>query len=114
MKHYHQDPIRVWEYWYGNRIIVRDISGRLISKTQFNTTHEHSWNIDHILPMSMGGTDILENIIPVHKKTNEEKAASFPTFWANNNNVQIKSISLRKGNKYVKSWEIYCNGQKVI
>ncbi len=39
--------------------------------------------IDHIRPLSKGGSDILENIIICHRDTNEEKNNSFP-HWKTN------------------------------
>lgn len=33
------------------------------------------WHIDHLIPFSKGGSDIIENLRPTHKKCNELKGS---------------------------------------
>lgn len=116
MRHYKQDPIDIWEYWFGDRSVTRDFANRLIMKDKYGVESENGWTIDHINPISNGGTDVIENIIPVHHLTNKEKGNKFPIFWTNGSKITLKKIKVfseRKG-KYVEIWEIFRNNEKVI
>ena len=73
-----------WNEFYGNKETVRDYAGRLIKKSACGNPHSDYYpTIDHIRPLSLGGSDILGNIEICHRDTNEEKADSFPHWKAN-------------------------------
>ena len=114
VKHYKQDLNKIWQQWYGNKVIVKDISGREISLYEFNIDTERSWNIDHIMPISLGGTDVLENLIPMHIQTNIEKSDSFPMFNANNKIITIKRSFKNRNGKHKKGWCFYDDNKKII
>ena len=76
--------IDVWNEFYGNKETVRDYAGRLMKKSACgNPNSDYCPTIDHIRPLSLGGSDILGNIEICHRDTNEEKANSFP-HWKTN------------------------------
>ncbi|WP_322949528.1 HNH endonuclease domain-containing protein [Mycoplasmopsis cynos] len=98
------DKNKVWasvkSYQNGNK--KRDFAGRIMDKSAYGDPNsEFCWNIDHILPVSCGGKDELENFIAVHCETNTEKANKFPHFKANN-----KSFEIRRSNKGFNKYEI--------
>jgi hypothetical protein len=43
-----------------------------------DTTSKWGWEIDHILPVSRGGTDDLTNLQPLHWGNNREKRDAYP------------------------------------
>ena len=45
-----------------------------------NTNSEHGWEVDHIVPAALGGTDDLANLQPLYWKTNRQKGDTYP--WA--------------------------------
>ena len=107
MRHYKHEIAKIWLNTYGNNAIARDIAGRVISFDEFGALTEFGWNIDHIKPISKGGTDVIENILPMHWKTNQEKKDDFPEFQSNNKTFLIKSKKVRRSNdKYKDGWEI--------
>ena len=76
--------IDVWNEVYGNKETVRDYAGRLMKKSACGNPHSDYYpTIDHIRPLSLGGSDVLGNIEICHRDTNEEKADSFPHWKAN-------------------------------
>ena len=76
--------IDVWNEVYGNKETVRDYAGRLMKKSACGNPHSDYYpTIDHIRPLSLGGSDVLGNIEICHRDTNEEKANSFPHWKAN-------------------------------
>jgi hypothetical protein len=78
------NTIEVWNKVFGNKTEVYDYAGRLMKKSACGNPYSKFFpTIDHIRPLSKGGSDILENIIICHRDTNEEKANSFPHWKAN-------------------------------
>ena len=76
--------IDVWNKRYGNEEVLEDYAGRIIKKSACgNPDSKYHPTLDHIRPISMGGPDVPENLIIVHRDTNEEKADSFP-HWKTN------------------------------
>ena len=71
----------VWNMVYGSREEAYDYAGRLMKKSACgNPNSRFHPTLDHIRPLSDGGSDVLDNIEICHRDTNEEKADSFP-YW---------------------------------
>ncbi|QVK20405.1 hypothetical protein KHQ82_08730 [Mycoplasmatota bacterium] len=84
----------VWNNTCGNRNECRDYSGRLMKKSAYNNrSSKYSWNIDHIRPISDGGTDKMCNKIANHVLTNDEKGDDFPHWKANGKRFKARRIS---------------------
>lgn len=93
----------VWNYCFGNKEEVYDYTGRLMKKSACgNPNSSFQPTIDHIRPLSQGGSDVLENIIVCHCDTNEEKADDFPHWKANGKRYKAQRV---KGSRV--AYEIY-------
>ena len=76
--------IEVWNEFYGKTEEVLDYAGRLMKKSACgNPNSKFHPTLDHIRPLSNGGSDVLDNIIICHRDTNEDKANNFPHWKAN-------------------------------
>jgi 5-methylcytosine-specific restriction endonuclease McrA len=84
MSKYH--TVDVWNAVYGKQEEAYDYAGRLMKKSACgNPSSRFHPTLDHIRPLSKGGSDVPENIIICHRDTNEEKADRFP-HWETNGN----------------------------
>lgn len=54
----HGSAMRYWDY--GNR------------------DSQYGWEIDHVVPLARGGTDVFDNLQPLHWKNNCRKSDSLP------------------------------------
>ena len=76
--------IDVWNELIGNKETVVDYAGREIKKSACgNPNSKYYPTIDHIRPISDGGSDARDNLVICHRDTNEEKADNFPHWKAN-------------------------------
>ena len=93
--------IDAWNEIYGAKESVYDYAGRLMKKSACgNPNSAYHPTIDHIRPLSAGGSDIIGNIEICHRDTNEEKADRFPQWKANGNNFRAERVKGTR-NKYV-------------
>lgn len=97
------NTIDVWNKLYGKKEDVYDYTGRLMKKSSCgNPNSNFHPTLDHIRPLSIGGSDVLENIIVCHRDTNEEKADNFPHWKSNGKRYHAQKV---KGSRV--AYEIY-------
>lgn len=58
----------------------QDFAGAWIKREMYGTETNFGWEIDHLLPIVKGGTDNIENLVPLQWKNNRTKSDNFPEF----------------------------------
>lgn len=85
--------IDAWNAFYGKQETVVDYAGRIMKRSACgNPNSKYHPTLDHIRPLSAGGTDYLGNIEICHRDTNEEKADSFPHWTANGKKFRAERV----------------------
>lgn len=83
----------VWNELYGNIEQITDYSGRIIKKSACgNPNSKFHPTLDHVRPLSKGGSDVVENVVLCHRDTNEEKADKFPHWKANGQSFKAMRV----------------------
>jgi len=69
---------------YDPSIWRRDACGRAMRYSDHgNVLSGYGWEIDHILPVSRGGSDDLNNLQPLYWENNRRKGDSYPWYCEN-------------------------------
>jgi len=71
----------------------QDVGGAWIQKDKYGKEENFGWEIDHMLPESLGGTEHSTNLQPLQWENNRTKSDNFPSY-----STSISS----DGTKYVK------------
>ena len=89
--------IDVWNAVFGNKEEAYDYAGRLMKKSACGNPYSaYHPTLDHIRPLSIGGSDVLGNIEICHRDTNAEKADRFPHWRANGKRFRAERV---RGNR---------------
>lgn len=99
MKINKKNALRLWEMCFGDVRFAEDFHGYLMCKDGYGNpdyyVYDHNeriycgWNLHHILPKSLGGTNAIGNLICTNITTNDE-AADRITFWIDDCLYQVQ------------------------
>ena len=87
------NTLEAWNMVYGKQEEAYDYAGRLMKKSACgNPRSQYHPTLDHIRPLALGGKDIAENLIIVHRETNEEKGDCFPHWKVNGYRFHARKV----------------------
>jgi hypothetical protein len=78
----------------------KDFAGAWIRRDQYGKTSNYGWEIDHLRPVSQGGTDAIGNLLPMHWENNRRKADNYPSFFSEVTALGVNNV------KISKSWKV--------
>jgi 5-methylcytosine-specific restriction endonuclease McrA len=78
----------------------KDFAGAWIRKDHYGKTSDYGWEIDHLKPVSKGGSDDLSNLLPMHWNNNRSKADNYPDFFSAKTSSGVKNIDKQE------SWKV--------
>ncbi|MDH3251533.1 MAG: HNH endonuclease [Ignavibacteria bacterium] len=62
----------------GYETFRKDRCGASMARGAFGKMTEYGWEIDHVVPVTKGGTDDLANLQPLHWENNRHKGDDYP------------------------------------
>lgn len=73
------DPDEVWErgrivQGYDPEVARKDSCGAWMQRSDYGERTSFGWSVDHIVPVSKGGTDDIENLVPLQWENNIAKS----------------------------------------
>lgn len=78
----------------------KDCCGAWMQRDKYGTEELYGWEIDHVYPVSKGGTDDLINLRPMQWENNRSKADDYPSYKAVKTSNDNKNID-KEENKTV-------------
>lgn len=96
---------RVWDKAtivpnYNPDIWRKDFAGAWIRKDAYGQRTKYGWEVDHLVPVSHGGSDDLSNLTALHWQNNVTKGQDYPIFKTSVTSEDNRNISL------IKSWQL--------
>lgn len=69
----------VWKRYAGDRQFAKDVADAWIDRDKYGQTDHlgEGWEIDHIIPVSKGGTDDISNLRPLQWENNRSKSDNY-------------------------------------
>lgn len=65
---------------YDSSVWRKDFAGAWIKREYYGIQGQYGWEIDHLKPVVLGGTDEIDNLNPLQWQNNRSKSDNYPNF----------------------------------
>lgn len=65
---------------YDPNIWRKDFASAWIRRDHYGVESKYGWEIDHLRPLSRGGSDEISNLYALHWRNNNKKSDNYPLF----------------------------------
>lgn len=72
------------------------------------------WDVEHVIPLALGGEDTAANMRPAHKLCHSVKTVADASSWSKAKRVKAKSLGIRKAGWPKSKWKRKINGETVL
>jgi hypothetical protein len=90
----------------------QDFAGAWIRRDLYGTIDDYGWDVGHLKPYRVGGSDNLDNLMPIQWRNNAHKGNHYPIFrsiMSNNGKAINGEVEVCCNTEYEQKWE----GEKV-
>lgn len=98
---------------YDSNLIRQDACGAWILKEAYSkANNDFAWGVEHIMPVSMGGDDNIDNLRPMNTRNIQSKANDYPEYYSalqaeGSNNVEVHSLHVVNDKLQEKLKDLY-------
>jgi 5-methylcytosine-specific restriction endonuclease McrA len=80
----------------------KDYAGAWINKAKYGEESDYGWEVDHAKPSAKGGSDELNNLVPLQWNNNRTKGDDYPNFKTSVSSDGNKNIEKEQNWNYNK------------
>lgn len=85
-----------------------------ICGVKINATRGEPWDVEHVIPLAIGGEDGGDNLKPAHRSCHAVKSKRDAGIKAKTDRLRAKHIGARKPSRWASKWKRKVNGQTVL
>ena len=77
-------------------VFRKDYAGAWIRKSDYGKHTKYGWEVDHVKPLVKGGSNELDNLLPLHWRNNSKKGDNYPQWDTELTSEGIENIEINK------------------
>jgi 5-methylcytosine-specific restriction protein A len=72
------------------------------------------WDVEHVIPLALGGADDASNMRPAHKSCHGEKTKADAASWSKAKRIRAKHIGAKRPSGFQSKYRKKMNGEVVL
>lgn len=96
------------------RLKVFEDAGGTCHICELKVRSGEGWDVEHVIPLALGGEDTAANMRPAHKDCHADKTKADAASWSKAKRVKAKSLGIRKAGWPKSKWKRKISGETVL